>query len=78
MLKVFIKIPVILVRFLKNMHFFLDNFSRNTQNIKINENPSHSSTVVPCGQTDGWTEMKLIVAFCNFANTPGKIVASGW
>jgi hypothetical protein len=40
---------------------------------KFHENPSSGSRVVPCGQTDGWTDMrKLIVAFRNFANALTK------
>jgi hypothetical protein len=39
--------------------------------MKFYENQSRRSRVVPCGQTDGWTDMtKLIVAFRNFANAP--------
>ena len=31
------------------------------------------SRVVPCGQMDGWTDMrKPIVGFRNFANAPNK------
>jgi hypothetical protein len=42
-------------------------------NIRFHENPSSESRVVPCGQTDGRTDMtKLIAAFLNFANTPKK------
>jgi hypothetical protein len=36
---------------------------------KFHKNPSGGSRVVPCGQTD---VMELIVALCNFANTPNK------
>jgi hypothetical protein len=37
-------------------------------NIKFHENPSSGSGVVPCGRTDGRTDMrKLMVAFHNFA-----------
>jgi hypothetical protein len=48
-------------------------FSRHTfekvSNIKFYQNPSSGSRVVPCRQTDGRTDdMKLIVAFRNFAN----------
>jgi hypothetical protein len=47
-----------------------------SSNIKFQESPSHGSRVVPCGRTDGRTDMtKLIVAFCNFANAP-KILKS--
>ena len=42
-------------------------------NVKFNENPFSGSRVVPCGQTDGRTEMtKLIVSFRNFAKAPKK------
>jgi len=36
-------------------------------NIKLRENPSSGSRVVPCGRTD---MTKLIVAFRSFANAP--------
>jgi len=37
--------------------------------MKFHENSSSGNRVVPCGQTDRWTEMtKQIVAFRNFAN----------
>jgi hypothetical protein len=37
--------------------------------MKFHENPSSGSRVVPCGQTDGRTDMKkLIVAFRKFEN----------
>jgi hypothetical protein len=40
-------------------------------NIKFHENPFSGSRVVPCGRTDGKTDMtKLIVTFCNFASAP--------
>ena len=36
--------------------------------IHFNSNPSNGSRVVPCGRTDGQTDMrKLIFAFHNFA-----------
>jgi hypothetical protein len=41
--------------------------------MKFHENPSHGSWTAPCGRTDGLTDrqdMKLIVAFRNFANAP--------
>jgi hypothetical protein len=40
-------------------------------NVKFPDNPSSGSRVVPCRETDEETDMmKLIVAFCNFANAP--------
>ena len=39
--------------------------------MKFHHKPSLSSRVVPCGQTD----MKLTVAFRNFANAPKKELA---
>jgi hypothetical protein len=42
-------------------------------NIKFNQSPPSGSRVVPCGQTDGRTDMtKLIAAFRNLANAPKK------
>jgi hypothetical protein len=46
---------------------FFEKYSK----IKLYDNPSSGSRVVPYGQTDGRTEMtKLIVAFRNSANVP--------
>jgi len=40
-----------------------------SSNIKLHEDRSSGSRVVPCGRADGRTNMmKLIVTFCNFAN----------
>jgi site-specific DNA-cytosine methylase len=40
-------------------------------NIKFHENPSSRSRVVPCGRTDGQTDMsKVTIPFRNCANTP--------
>ena len=40
-------------------------------NVKLHENPSSGSRVVPCGRTKGQTDiMKLTVAFRNFASMP--------
>jgi hypothetical protein len=50
---------------------FLDRFFKKYSDIKFRKNLSSGSRVVPCGQTDGQTDvMKLTVAFCNFANMP--------
>ena len=52
----------------------LDSFSKKNSNIKFNENPSSESRDVPCGQTDGPTDMmKLIVALSNFANAAKNV-----
>jgi hypothetical protein len=50
------------------------NILEKTQNIKLHQNPSSGSPVVPRGRTDGRTKrqtdmMKLIVAFRKFAKT---------
>jgi hypothetical protein len=45
-------------------------------NIKFHENPSCGIRVVTCGQTEGQTDMKLIVHFPNHANAPKKSVSS--
>ena len=61
------KVHVILVRLKWNLNF-LETFSKS---IKFHENPSSGSPVLPCGRTDGQTDMtKLMVAFRNFANAP--------
>jgi len=45
-------------------------------NTKFHENPSSGSRVVPCGQTDGLTDMtKLIVAICNCEEEPKNCCA---
>jgi hypothetical protein len=44
----------------------------NPSDIKFHENPSSGSQVVPCGQTDRQTDMKLIVALQKFVNAPKK------
>jgi hypothetical protein len=61
-------VPAVLVRFRSNLNF-LDRFYGKCSNMKFHENPSAGSPVVPCGYTDGRTDMtKLIAAFRNFAN----------
>jgi len=51
------------------LEFVLTDFERYS-NITFHENPPTGSLLVPRGQTDGRTDMKLIVAFRNFANLP--------
>jgi len=41
-----------------------------SSNIKFHDNLSSASRVLPCERTDRRTDMKLIVAFRNFANAP--------
>jgi hypothetical protein len=42
-------------------------------NKKSHQNPPSRSRVVPCGQTEGRTDMtKLIIAFRNLAIAPGN------
>jgi hypothetical protein len=46
-------------------------FRKKKSNNKFHWNPSSGSRAVPCGRTDGPTDMsKLTVAFRNFANAP--------
>ena len=59
----------------------LSNVDENRQifekySVKFNENPSSGSRVIPCGRTDGQTDMKkLIVALRNFTNAPARVKA---
>jgi hypothetical protein len=47
----------------------MTDFRKKPLNIKFHQNPSSGSRVVPCGRTDGQTEItKLIVTFRNFVN----------
>ena len=65
------KVPVIHVRFSWNFNF-LESFSSNALISNLIKSYS-GSRVVPCGRTDGRTDMtKLIVAFPNFENVPQK------
>jgi len=49
-------------------------FSRNifekSSNFKFNENPSSGSRVVPCGRTDGRTDMSNLISLRYFAKAP--------
>jgi hypothetical protein len=57
---------------------FSGQIFENVSNIKFNQSAYSGSRVVPCGQTDGHTDVtKLIVAFRNFANAP-KNEKSEW
>jgi hypothetical protein len=50
-----------------------EQFFEKYSNLKFHEKLFSGSRGVPCGKTDGRTNMKkLIVAFGNFANTPKK------
>jgi hypothetical protein len=48
---------------------FSQQIFEKASNIKFHEYPSSGSRAVLCGRTD----MKLIVAFRNFANAPNKM-----
>ena len=59
------------------LEFFRRIFEESS-NIKFYQNPSTGSRVIPCGQTDGQTDItKLIVAFRNFANAPKNACLMG-
>jgi len=65
------KVHVILSNF--NGIYFSSYFRKNTP-ITFHENPFSGSRVVPCGRTNGRTDMtELLVAFRNFANAPKMI-----
>jgi len=45
--------------------------------VKLHENLSSGTRVIPCGRADGWTDMtKFIFAFCNFVNAPKKTMGT--
>ena len=48
---------------------FTNRFKKKTLNVKLHENPSSGSHVVPCGKI---YMTKLIVGFRNFASAPEK------
>jgi len=60
------KVPIILVYVLIRLVFSRHTFEK-YPNVKLRENSSIGSRVVPCGQTD---VMSLIVDFRSFANAP--------
>jgi len=50
---------------------FSRQISEKYSDIKFHKDPSIGSRVVPCGQTEGRTDMtRLFVSFRNFANAP--------
>jgi len=52
---------------------FSQQISEKYSNIKFHKNLSSGSRVVPCGKTEGQTDMtKLTVAFRKFANVPNE------
>ena len=64
-----VKYPSFLQNFNETWIFSTD-FRKNSD-IKFHQNPSSGNRVVPCGQTEGRTDMmKLIIAFHNFAKAP--------
>ena len=64
------EVPVPSSDFKWNLNF-LDRFFEKYSNIKLHENLSGGSRVVPCGRQDGRPDMaKLIVAFRHFENAP--------
>jgi hypothetical protein len=67
---VFMKSALYPCPILMKLEFSLQIFEKYS-NIKFHENLSCGSRVVPCEQTDGWTDMtKLIAAFRIFENAP--------
>ena len=56
------------------LEFSRRTFGEKTLYIKFNQNPSR---VVPCGRTEGQTDMKIIVAFRSFANAPKNRAVNG-
>jgi len=67
------KVPVSFCQILMKLNF-LGRFSKNTQNMKFDENPSCGSRADPCSWTDGKTDVTdLIAAFDKYANMPNSI-----
>jgi hypothetical protein len=67
-----VKFPLFLSGFNETLIFSTD--FRKISNIKFHQSPSSWSRVVPCGRTDGHTDMtKLTIAFRNFANAPKNL-----
>jgi hypothetical protein len=68
------KIPFYSCRISTKIEFFGQSFEKYS-NIKFQENPSSGGGVLPCGRTDGQTDMtRQIVAFPSFSNPPNKAV----
>jgi len=67
---VFMWSPFYLWQILKELEFSQQIFEKYL-NVKFRENPSNGRRVVPCGRTEGQTEMtKLRDAFSIIANAP--------
>jgi hypothetical protein len=60
----YLKYPLFFSDFDETWIFSID--FRKSSDIRFDQNPPSGNRVVPCGQTD----MKLIIAFRNFANAP--------
>jgi hypothetical protein len=63
-----VKYPILLSDFNETRIFAKD--IPKILNIKFHENSLDGSRVVPSGRMDGQTDMKLTVAFRNFAKAP--------
>jgi hypothetical protein len=60
--------------FNKNLNF-LDSYSEIAETYNFNENPSSESRAVPCGRTDGQTDVTKLIAACrNFAKAPKNCI----
>jgi hypothetical protein len=69
-----VKYPLFLSDFNKNLKY-LERFSKNTDTYNFMKIRPSGSRVLPCGRTDGQTDMmKLIVACRNFAKVPKKSI----
>ena len=67
-----VKVHITLDKFWWKLEFSQQIFEKYSV-IKFHESQSSGSRVVPCGRTDGRTDIrKLIVAFRNYANMPNK------
>jgi len=68
------KVPLIVARFLMKLEF-LDRFLKNHQIKNVMKIPLVGTELF---HADGWTDMKLIVAYRNSPNAPKNLLTLGY